>query len=174
MSLNRCAARIVSGDGAKGWLHRGTLPERIEKMGKKARIVVVEDHVTTAHALKMFLETQGYIVTIADGVKMALQTVKDSVFDLLICDLSLPDGNGWDLMKQLSDTHPIRGIAFTASDGPEDIARSRNVGFLEHLVKGCPAEEVARAIEQALRVSLKPRPSSRRGTVRRKSRKSNR
>ena len=128
-------------------------------MGKKARIVVVEDHETTARALKMYLETQGYVVTVADGVRAALNLVKDSVFDLLLCDLSLPDGSGWDLMKQLSAKQPIRGIAFTASDGPGDIARSRDVGFLEHLVKGCPAEEVTRAVEQALRVALKPRPA---------------
>jgi CheY-like chemotaxis protein len=138
-------------------------------MAKKARIVVVEDHATTARALKMLLETQGYIVTVADGVRSALNAVKNSVFDLLICDLSLPDGSGWDLMKQLSAKQPIRGIAFTASGEADDIARSRRVGFLEHLVKGCPAEELTRAIEQALRVTLKPWPSKRRGTVKRKS-----
>jgi CheY-like chemotaxis protein len=61
-------------------------------MAKKARIVVVEDHATTARALKMLLETQGYIVTVANSVRSALNAVKNSVFDLLVCDLSLPDG----------------------------------------------------------------------------------
>jgi CheY-like chemotaxis protein len=140
-------------------------------MAKKARIVVVEDHETTARALKMYLETQGYVVTVADGVRAALNLAKKSVFDLLLCDLSLPDGSGWDLMKQLSAKQPVRGIAFTAFDGPGDVARSRAVGFLEHLVKGCPAEEVTRAIEQALRVTLKPRPPGRHRTVRQKGRR---
>ena len=61
-----------------------------ETMPNNRRIFVVEDHATTARALKMFLETHGYDVTVADDVASALRFAKKNTFDLLICDLSLP------------------------------------------------------------------------------------
>ena len=125
-------------------------------MGPKRRLLVVEDHPTTARALKMFLETQGYHVIVAETVAAAVKTAAETEFHLLICDLSLPDGNGWDLMKKLSTKRWIRGIAYTASGNPEDIAQSKKVGFLEHLVKGCSTEDLIRSVEQALEVPARP------------------
>ena len=137
-------------------------------MGTKARIFVVEDHEPTARALKTYLETQGYDVTVANGVASALKRAKDANFDLLVCDISLADGTGWDLMKKLSERRPIRGIAFTASGAPEDIARSKAVGFIEHFVKGSPAEDLVSAIEQALNHQPMPKGTNRSGTSRTK------
>jgi CheY-like chemotaxis protein len=120
-------------------------------MAAKTRIFVVEDHQGTAEALKLYLENQGYIVAIAENVASAVKYADTNAFDLLICDLRLPDGTGWDLMKKLSASGAVRAIAFTASGNPEDVARSRKVGFMEHLVKGSPAEDLVRAIEDALK-----------------------
>jgi len=119
-------------------------------MATKTRIFVVEDHETTARALKMLLETQGYDVAVAHGVGSALEHANREPFDLLICDISLPDGSGWDLMKKLSAKERVRGIAFTASGSDEDISRSREVGFLDHVVKGSDAEDLLRVVKHAL------------------------
>ena len=124
-------------------------------MANNARLFLVEDHPTTARALKMLLETQGYTVSIAGDVSSALKKAVDWPFDLLICDLSLPDGTGWDLMKKLSAKRPVRGIAFTAADSAEEIARSQRVGFIKHIVKGCPAEELTAVVAEALRTEPK-------------------
>src|SRR5690349_14470172 len=124
-------------------------------MPDNRKIFVVEDHPTTARALKMFLETQGYQVSVAEDVASALKFAQNNVFDLLICDLSLPDGSGWDLMKKLSANGPIRGIAFTASGSEEDIARSKKVGFMHHVVKGAGTEELVSVIEQTLKTKPK-------------------
>jgi CheY-like chemotaxis protein len=129
-------------------------------MAKNARIFVVEDHPTTAQALKMYLETQGYEVTHASDVATALEVAaNDGKFDLLICDISLPDGTGWDLMKKLSAKSPVRGIAYTASGTDADIARSEKVGFIKHLVKGCSTEDLTKVIKEALDTRSKPTPS---------------
>ena len=122
----------------------------IEIMPSNQRIFVVEDHATTARALKMFLETHGYDVTVAEDVASALRFAKKNTFDLLICDLSLPDGTGWDLMKKLSANGPIRGIAFTAFGSDEDIAQSKKAGFMHHLVKGSGTDELLGVIDQTL------------------------
>jgi DNA-binding response OmpR family regulator len=127
----------------------------------KPRILVVEDHPTTARALTMYLETQGFAVRVAEDVASALETAKPGAFDLLICDLSLPDGTGWDLMKKLSARAPIRGIAYTASGSDADIARSMKVGFIKHLVKGCSTEELTAVIKDALNGSSPDPPKPR-------------
>ncbi|HJT80238.1 MAG TPA: response regulator [Chthoniobacterales bacterium] len=119
-------------------------------MPKSRRIFVVEDHPTTAQALKMYLETQGYAVTVAENVASALKTAEDTVFDLLLCDLNLPDGTGWELMKKLAARGPVRGIAYTASGTDADIAKSQKAGFFRHLVKGCSTEELTAVIQEAL------------------------
>jgi DNA-binding response OmpR family regulator len=132
-------------------------------MAAKRRIFVVEDHPTTARALKVFLETQGYDVSVAGDVSSALKFAANNTFDLLICDLSLPDGNGWDLIKKLCANGPVRGIAFTASGSDEDIAQSKKAGFVDHVVKGCAADELVAVIEQTLKLQPKTRNSRRRG-----------
>src|SRR5437764_14525209 len=132
-------------------------------MGRKQRIFVVEDHATTARALKTFLETKGYAVSVAEDVSSAVKFAENNAFDLLICDLRLPDGNGWDLIKRLCANGPVRGIAFTASDAEEDIARSKQAGFIDHVVKGCAADELAAVIEQTLKLQPKTRNSRPRG-----------
>jgi CheY-like chemotaxis protein len=129
-------------------------PFATEIMSNQARIFIVEDHATTARALKMYLEAKGYSVTVAEDVASALDYAKANTFDLLICDLSLPDGSGWDLMKKLSADGAIRGIAFTASGSADDIARSKQVGFLQHVVKGSSADDLVNIIEQTLAVPL--------------------
>lgn len=137
-------------------------------MVNNARLFLVEDHPTTARALKMLLETQGYTVSIAGDVSSALKKAADWPFDLLICDLSLPDGTGWDLMKKLSSKGPVRGIAFTAADSAEEIAHSARVGFIKHIVKGCSVEELTAVVAEALTIEpKKPRsrvPPSRKAT----------
>lgn len=119
-------------------------------MARNRRIFVVEDHPSTARALKGFLETQGYSVVVAENVASALEVAKDTAFDVLLCDLSLPDGTGWDLMKKLSARGPVRGIAYTASGADADIAKSEKAGFFKHLVKGCSTEELTAVIQEAL------------------------
>ena len=116
----------------------------------KPRILVVEDHPSTARALSMFLETQGFAVNVAEDMASALETAKPGAFDLLICDISLPDGTGWDLMKKLSARAPVLGIAYTASGSEADIAKSERAGFIKHLVKGCSTEELTAVIHEAL------------------------
>jgi CheY-like chemotaxis protein len=117
----------------------------------KIRVFVVEDHPATARALKSFLVGAGYSVHLASDVNSALELAPSIVFDVLVCDLSLPDGTGWDLMERLRKVGPVRGIAFSAFDEPAHLARSKEAGFVEHIVKGAAATELVASIERAFR-----------------------
>ena len=76
-------------------------------MGREPyRIIVVEDHASTAQALQKFLTTVGYKVYVAPDIASARALAKAIEFDVLLSDLRLPDGTGWDLMEELSATKP--------------------------------------------------------------------
>src|SRR5438477_4930244 len=111
------------------------------------RIIVVEDHASTAEALRKFLTTIGYKVYVAPDVACARALAKAIEFDVLLSDLRLPDGTGWDLMQELSAKGPVRGIAISAYNTAEDVSRSREVGFLDHIAKPLVFEELTAAID---------------------------
>ena len=118
------------------------------RAAQKLRVFVVEDHAATAHALKMLLQLAGYAVEVATDVASATKFADRDKFDVLLCDLNLPDGNGWDLMEFLSAGDPLPAVAFSAYGEPEQIARSKAVGFAEHVVKGTTPETLVAAINR--------------------------
>ncbi len=101
------------------------------------RILLVEDNLDTLRVMERLLKRKGYVVTAADGVLAALRLAEGREFDLLISDLGLADGSGLDLIGKLvaSKSAPIPGIALSGYGMDEDIRRSKEAGFLEHLIK---------------------------------------
>lgn len=99
------------------------------------RILLVEDHQDTAAVLAEFLRLRGYVVHTADSVGAAMRAASAESYDLVISDLGLPDGSGHDLMRHLRAGAAVRGIALSGYGMEEDIRKSREAGFLEHLTK---------------------------------------
>lgn len=112
------------------------------------RLIVVEDHANTAEGLKKFLNAVGYQVFVATDMASALSLASSIKFDLLLSDLALPDGNGWELLKQLNAQRHIPAIAFSAHNQPEDLKRSADAGFVEHLSKPIAPDQLCAAIER--------------------------
>jgi CheY-like chemotaxis protein len=110
------------------------------------RILVVEDHVDTADAMRVVLARLGYKVTVARSIEEGRALAKEP-FDVLISDVPLPDGSGLDLMRELSAEHPVKGIAMSGFGTEDDVKRSRDAGFHTHLVKPVDVHRVAEAID---------------------------
>ena len=110
------------------------------------RLLIVEDHRDTAELLSNLLEMRGHEVAIAESVKDALRLAGEKSFDLVVSDVGLPDATGYDLMRELRARMPIRGIAISGWGRPEDIARSREAGFSEHLTKPVGLQKLEQAI----------------------------
>ena len=113
------------------------------------RLIVVEDHANTAEALKKFLKAVGYDVFVATDMASALTLASAVEFDVLLSDLALPDGDGWELLKRLSAERNIRAIALSAHNTPDDLRRSAEAGFIEHLPKPLCPEKLCAAINRA-------------------------
>ncbi|MEY2408779.1 MAG: hypothetical protein QOF48_1449 [Verrucomicrobiota bacterium] len=110
------------------------------------RILLVEDHEPTRTALAQLLRRRHYEVITASSVEEALARASEGGIDLLISDIGLPDGNGFDLMATLRQTHQIKGIALTGYGMEQDIARSRAVGFMAHLTKPVRVQSLENAL----------------------------
>jgi CheY-like chemotaxis protein len=101
----------------------------------RLRLLVIEDHEPTLAVLKRLLCRHGHDVLTACTVKDALLLATTHPFDLVISDIGLPDGNGIDLMRQLTKDYGLRGIALTGYGMAADHAKTQQAGFLAHLVK---------------------------------------
>jgi PAS domain S-box-containing protein len=99
------------------------------------RVLLVEDHQETGTVLARLLRKYGHHVKIADTMARALEFASSEPFDLIISDIGLPDGTGHDLMKQIKERFSIPGVALTGYGMEDDITRSHEVGFVEHVVK---------------------------------------
>lgn|SRR5690349_16587297 len=112
------------------------------------RVLVVEDHPAVARSLKAFLSLHRCEIEIAPSLHAALELAPEIEFDVLVCDLNLPDGTGWELMAKLGARARLRGVAYSALDQPYDIIQSQKAGFAEHVVKGSDPDELVAAIER--------------------------
>ncbi len=111
-------------------------PERLPKAGLRSlRILLVEDHADTIRVLSRLLRSQGHAVTTANTVADAVKAYGAGEFDLLISDIGLPDGTGIDVMREARRRRPVAGIAISGFGMEADVARSKQAGFSEHLVK---------------------------------------
>ena len=111
--------------------------------------MVVEDFRETADAMGRYLRARGHNVTIARDVASALDLAANCSFDVVLADLALPDGDGWRLMQRLQEAGPVRAVAMSGFNTPADVARSMQVGFLDHLAKPVVPQKLNAALERA-------------------------
>jgi two-component system CheB/CheR fusion protein len=122
--------------------------EPLQSQSKSYRLLLVEDHEATLAVLTGLLRRQGHDVLTAATVKDALILAAEHTFDFVISDLGLPDGNGIDLMMQLSNEYGLRGIALSGYGMAEDLVKTEQAGFLAHLVKPINFEQLHRVLGQ--------------------------
>ena len=102
---------------------------------KGLRILLVEDHPPTLRVLEKLLRRDGHIVTVASTMDTAVNAGLVGDFDVLVSDLGLPDGTGFEVMEQLRQSKHIKGIALSGYGMDVDLERSERAGFSRHLIK---------------------------------------
>ena len=126
-----------------------------EESGRRAparprglRILYVEDHLDTLQVMTRLLEKMGHHVTHAGSFHAALECAARENFDLLITDLSLPDGDGADLFPMLRSKKAVPyGVALTGLGMEDDIRRTRAAGYSAHLTKPLDIAELQRTLD---------------------------
>jgi YesN/AraC family two-component response regulator len=93
-------------------------------------------------------------------VASALETLSRESIDVLLSDIGLPDGTGYDLMERAKAFQCFIGIALSGFGTAEDVARATEAGFAHHLIKPVNVEQLEAALA---RVTSKRRFGS--GTV---------
>jgi CheY-like chemotaxis protein len=117
---------------------------------KNVRILVIEDNRDSADSLRKLLELCGYTVTVAYTGQEGLDAAESSAPDIVLCDIGLPDGDGYALagaLRRNPRTARARLIAVTAYKSEEDRERSREAGFQLHLVKPVSPESLLHELD---------------------------
>lgn len=115
------------------------------------RILLVEDHVDTAKVMARLLNLSGYVVETANTCAAARQICARERFDLLISDVGLPDGTGYDLMRQVRQTESVPcGIAVSGYGSEQDVQESLEAGFSAHLVKPVEFDTLCSTIRKVI------------------------
>ncbi len=115
---------------------------------KPLRILLVEDHRDTRRTLSRLLTHFGHEVLAADNVHRALEIIGSGEIDVLLCDIGLPDGSGYEVITQAKGKRPIHAVALTGFGTEEDIRRSKEAGFDLHLVKPIDLHELQTVLEK--------------------------
>jgi CheY-like chemotaxis protein len=113
----------------------------------RLRVLLVEDHPATRRAMAAIVRSLGHEVRDAATLAEAMALADGAAFDLVISDLALPDGSGHDLMRRLKERRrDLHGVAVSGYGMADDVRRSREAGFDEHLTKPVSREKIQEAL----------------------------
>ena len=100
------------------------------------QILIVEDDSFLNKMLAYNLTADGYRVVSALNIRMAAEVLRQHEFDLVLLDVNLPDGNGFELCKLIKPKHPDTIVIFlTANDQESDQIRGYEVGAVDYITK---------------------------------------
>jgi PAS domain S-box-containing protein len=123
------------------------------------RVLVAEDHQDTADLMRAVLESHGATVRTADSLAVALEALARDDVDVLVSDIGMPDGDGYELLRRLGTPEGPHGpatlpaVAVTAFAGPQDRERALAAGFRHFVAKPIEPAALIDAIVRATTVA---------------------
>jgi CheY-like chemotaxis protein len=126
-------------------------------MPEPLAILLVDDHQDSRDVFTMYMESQGHQVVAAGSMREALSQLAEHRIDLMIADIGLPDGTGWELLRRIRQTRQLPAIAMSGFGTAEDVRRSLDAGFTVHIVKPVKLADIDKAL-QAVINSLRAAP----------------
>jgi PAS domain S-box-containing protein len=119
------------------------------KTSNPLHILLVEDHQDTRRTLSRLLTHFGHDVVTADNVERAMDIIGSNNIDVVLCDIGLPDGSGYEVAAQARANGGIKAIALTGFGTEQDVRRSKEAGFDFHLVKPVNFHELQTVLDQS-------------------------
>ena len=105
-------------------------------MDRKMKILVVEDDLALSAGLCFELDAGGYLTVAAYTVRKAVQLLENEEFALVLLDVNLPDGNGFELCREIKNKKPQLPVIFLpANDLEEDVLNGFDLGAEDYVTK---------------------------------------
>ena len=98
-------------------------------------VLLVDDHDESLVVLAKLLRRCSYEVHTARTFAEAMEVARRQRFDLLIADVGLPDRSGLELLQEVRELYPVKGIALSGYTEERDVRASHTAGFVKHLNK---------------------------------------
>ncbi len=117
---------------------------------RSLRVFVVENQEDTRFLLGLLLEQLGHSVQSVATLQEALAAMDEARYDVLISDIGLPDGTGWDLMARLGANRPRYAVAMSGFGMSSDRQRSLSAGFRHHLLKPVEPNQLEGLLDEAM------------------------
>ncbi|MGB4929332.1 MAG: response regulator transcription factor, partial [Chitinophagales bacterium] len=116
------------------------------------KILIVEDEKLLASAIQAYLKSEGYICEIVKELFIARQKVDIYLYDCILIDIGLPDGNGLELIKEIKKIQPTTGIIIiSAKNAIDDKVLGLELGADDYLSKPFHLAEMNARIKSLIR-----------------------
>jgi len=117
----------------------------------KGSILVVDDESEIREGLELLLQSEGYQVSSAETALSGLAQLEERPFDLLLLDVSLPDRNGIDMLKDIHRQDPHLPIVLITAYGSIEMARAAfKSGAMDYITKPWSNDELLAQVAQAV------------------------
>ena len=118
---------------------------------KRARILIVDDEKDMLNACRKILDALGHYSVLADNGKLAIELLAQDEFDLILCDLFLPEVDGMDVLKKSNELAPRTPvIIFTAYGTIDRAVAAMKFGAFDFIEKPFEIEHLKVLIEKGL------------------------
>jgi two-component system OmpR family response regulator len=118
------------------------------------KVLLVEDELKVAHFISKGLQEEGYTVDMAPDGKIGLQRINETVYDIVLLDLMIPEIDGLELLKRMRASGietPV--LIITAKSSKEDVVKGLDTGSDDYLTKPFSFDELLARIRALLRRS---------------------
>ena len=119
--------------------------------GTPKHIFFVEDDLSLINGLSFAMKKQGYEIWVARTCLEAERLWQDGKYDLVILDVSLPDGSGYDLCRKIRETSGVPVMFLTAADEETDIIMGLDIGGDDYIIKPFSLDELNARVTAHLR-----------------------
>ena len=135
-------------------------PKRGNLTMMKTKILLVDDDPNIRQLVNLYLEKEGFEVSMADRGDAALKAFRQSPPDLMLLDLMLPGMDGWEVCREVRKTSNLPIIMLTAKDETFDKVLGLELGADDYIVKPFDMKELVARIKAVLRRYQQPEPSA--------------